>query len=168
MQIVKPLALPGGENPHGIAIDAVNHLAFVACEGNAKLFLVDLMVMKVLASYPVGDDPDVLAFDPGLGILNVSAESGEVRVFREIERKLEPIGGFDEPHAPYGICRSTYTFGVLSPRECQRPSLASDYETQAIQLIVDETNIRSSGTINAAKYKIRTHSEFTLSELGAF
>jgi DNA-binding beta-propeller fold protein YncE len=27
MQIVKRLALPGGENPHGIAIDAVNHLA---------------------------------------------------------------------------------------------------------------------------------------------
>jgi hypothetical protein len=72
---------------------------FVACEGNAKLFLVDLMVMKVLASYPAGDDPDVLAFDPGPGILYVSAESGEVRVFREIERKLEPIGGFDEPHA---------------------------------------------------------------------
>jgi DNA-binding beta-propeller fold protein YncE len=99
MQIVNRLALPGGENPHGIAIDATNHLAFVACEGNAKLFVVDLRAMRVLSSYQVGDDPDVLAFDSGLGLLYVSAESGEVRVFREVANKLEPMGGFDEPHA---------------------------------------------------------------------
>jgi DNA-binding beta-propeller fold protein YncE len=99
LQIVNRVALPGGENPHGIAIDASNHLAFVACEGNAKLFLVDLREMKVLSSYQVGGDPDVLAFDSGLGLLYVSAESGEVRVFREVANKLEPVGGFDEPHA---------------------------------------------------------------------
>jgi hypothetical protein len=32
--------------------------------------------MKVLATYPVGKDPDVLAFDTGLKLLYVSAESG--------------------------------------------------------------------------------------------
>jgi hypothetical protein len=38
--------------------------------------LVDLANMKVLATYPVGKDPDVLAFDTGLKLLYVSAESG--------------------------------------------------------------------------------------------
>jgi DNA-binding beta-propeller fold protein YncE len=99
MEIVSKVSLSGGENPHGIAIDVANRLAFVACEGNAKLFVVDLKEMKVLGSYPVGDDPDVLAFDPGLSILYVSAESGEVRVFRENNGKLVPEGGFTQPHA---------------------------------------------------------------------
>jgi hypothetical protein len=40
--------------------------------------VVDLANMKVLATYPVGKDPDVLAFDTGLKQLYVSAESGSV------------------------------------------------------------------------------------------
>ena len=99
MEIVSKVSLSGGENPHGIALDVANRLAFVACEGNAKLFVVDLKDMKVLGSYPVGDDPDVLAFDPQLRILYVSAESGDVRVFREHNGKLVPDGGFNQPHA---------------------------------------------------------------------
>ena len=99
MQIVSRIALSGGENPHGIALDVANRLAFVACEENAKLFVVDLKQMKVVASYPVGEDPDVLAFDPRLGLLYVSAESGQVRIFREKDGRLVPEGGFTQPHA---------------------------------------------------------------------
>jgi DNA-binding beta-propeller fold protein YncE len=99
MQIVSRIALSGGENPHGIALDVANRLAFVACEENAKLFVVDLKEMKVVASYPVGEDPDVLAFDPGLGLLYVSAELGQVRVFHEKDGRLVPKGGFTQPHA---------------------------------------------------------------------
>ena len=36
--------------------------------------------MKLLLVHQVGDDPDVLAFDTGLGRLYVSAESGTVTV----------------------------------------------------------------------------------------
>ena len=99
MRIVSRVALSGCENPHGIALDVTNRIAFVACEENAKLFVVDLKAMKVIGSYPVGEDPDVLAFDPGLGILYVSAESGQVRIFREKGGKLVPQGGFTESHA---------------------------------------------------------------------
>jgi DNA-binding beta-propeller fold protein YncE len=99
MEITHRLKLSGGEDPHGIAIDGVNHLAFVACEGSAKLFVVDLRNMSVLGEYPVGRDPDVLAFDPGLGVLYVSAESGEVTIFRENKKKLELVQHFSEPHA---------------------------------------------------------------------
>lgn len=95
--------LPGVENPHGIALDPSANLAFVAGEGNAKLALVDLSTMKVLGLYSVGDDPDVLAFDPGLKLLYVSAESGDVTVFREDGNKLLRVGGFSMPHA-HTVC----------------------------------------------------------------
>ena len=98
-KIVGHHALPGIENPHGIALDPSMNLAFVAGEGNAKLALLDLATMKVLGKYPVGEDPDVLAFDPGLKLLYVSAESGDVTVFRENERKLSLMGSFSMPHA---------------------------------------------------------------------
>ena len=50
--------------------------------------------MKVMATYPVGKDPDVLAFDTGLKQLYVSAESGNVTVFRENEKTLVTVGSF--------------------------------------------------------------------------
>src|SRR5262249_59453160 len=91
--------LPGIENPHGIGLDLRNRLAFVAGEGNHKLALVDLTNMQVLATYPVGEDPDVLAFDPGLKRLYVSAESGDVTVFRESGKTFVKEGNFFMPHA---------------------------------------------------------------------
>ena len=74
-------------------------LAFVAGEQNHKLALIDLTNMQVLATYPVGKDPDVLAFDPGLKQLYVSAESGNVTVFREKGKTLVSMGGLFIPHA---------------------------------------------------------------------
>ena len=99
LKIIRRYPLPGIENPHGIALDPSENLAFIAGEGNAKLALVDLADMKALATYPVGGDPDVLAFDPGLKLLYVSAESGDVRVFHESGRHLEPLGGVSMPYA---------------------------------------------------------------------
>ncbi len=89
----------GVENPHGIVLDPAANLAFVAGEGNAKLAVVDLTTMKVLETQPVGEDPDVLAFDPGLKLLYVSAESGDVTVFREEAKKLVSLGSLSMPHA---------------------------------------------------------------------
>jgi DNA-binding beta-propeller fold protein YncE len=91
--------MTGIESPHGIALDTDARLAFVAGEENHKLAPVDLHDMKVLAVYPVGRDPDVLAFDPGLKLLYVSAESGDVRVFREAGKTLVPLGKVEMPHA---------------------------------------------------------------------
>jgi len=47
----------------------------------------------------VGDDPDVLTFDPGLRRLYVSAESGDVTVLEESNRAVHSIGQFHMPHA---------------------------------------------------------------------
>jgi DNA-binding beta-propeller fold protein YncE len=98
-KIVGRYPMPGLETPHGIALDLDARLAFVAGQENNKLGLVDLTNMQVLATYPVGKDPDVLAFDPGLKRLYVSAESGNVTVFREQGKTLVSEGSFFLPHA---------------------------------------------------------------------
>ena len=89
-KIIGRYPLSGINNPHGIALDVAGRLAFVAGEGNHSLAVVDLTTMKVLATHSVGEDPDVLAFDPELKLLYVSAESGQVTVFREDGKSLIP------------------------------------------------------------------------------
>lgn len=72
--------------------------------------------MKVLATYPVGEDPDVLAFDPGLKLLYVSAESGHVYVFREHGKTLVNEGDVFMPHA-HTVCVDPNTHSVYFPLE---------------------------------------------------
>jgi DNA-binding beta-propeller fold protein YncE len=98
-KIIGRYAMSGIKGPHGIALDVAGRLAFVAGEENHKLAVVDLTIMKVLATHSVGEDPDVLAFDPGLKRLYVSAESGNVTVFREQGKTLVSEGGFFMPYA---------------------------------------------------------------------
>ncbi len=97
--IISHNPVPGIESPHGIALDVDARLAFVAGEENNKLALFDLTTGQVLATYPVGKDPDVLVFDPGLKTLYVSSESGDVRVFRENGKSLQAVGQLSMPHA---------------------------------------------------------------------
>jgi DNA-binding beta-propeller fold protein YncE len=113
-KILARYPLPGIEDPHGIALDSNAGLAFVAGEENNRLALVDLKSMQVLATYPVGKDPDVLAFDPEYKLLYVSAESGNVTVFREEGKALVPAGGFFIPHA-HTVCVDPQTHLVYFP-----------------------------------------------------
>jgi YVTN family beta-propeller protein len=80
-QIVTRIDLPGAEENHGLLIDADPHRAYIACEGNDKLLVVDLDSKKVIAAFAVGGSPDVLAIDRGLHRLYVAGESGPASVF---------------------------------------------------------------------------------------
>ena len=99
MSIVARYPLAGVSNPHGITLDTADRLAFIAGEENHSLAVFDLDAYKVLSVEQVGDDPDVLAFDPGLKRLYVSAESGTVTVFQLAGRQVKRIAQFDMPHA---------------------------------------------------------------------
>jgi DNA-binding beta-propeller fold protein YncE len=99
MKILTRHKLTGVENPHGIALDVQGRLAFIAGEENHSLAVFDLNQSKQLALHQVGDDPDVLAYDAGLKLLYVSAESGTVSVFREVGQNLQPVGHCNMPHA---------------------------------------------------------------------
>lgn len=91
-KVIARLDLPGAKGNHGLYIDAPARLAFIACEDNAKLLVLDLLTRRVIATYAVGDDPDVLAFDPDLGWLYVASESGEVALFAVKGRTVRPLG----------------------------------------------------------------------------
>lgn len=113
-KIIGRYSVNGIEHPHGVSLDVTGQLAFVAGEENHKLAVVDLTTMKVLATHPVGEDPDVLAFDPGLKLLYVSTESGHVTVFREQGKTLVSEGELFMPHA-HTVCVDPDTHLVYFP-----------------------------------------------------
>src|SRR5215467_808906 len=98
-RIINRYPVHGIEHPHGIALDVSDRLAFVAGEGNNRVAVMDLESMKVLMTVPVGNDPDVVAFDPGLKLLYVAAESGHVTVLRENAKGLVSEATLFMPHA---------------------------------------------------------------------
>ena len=92
-RIVRRYRLPDScHHDHSLLLDAPSRLAFVACDGNARLLLVDMTDMRVLSTHAVGREPDVLAFDPGLRRLYVASESGVVSVFGLDGRRLRLLG----------------------------------------------------------------------------
>jgi DNA-binding beta-propeller fold protein YncE len=91
-RVVRDISLPGCDHDHGLYLDGQRRLAFVACDGNARLLVLDLTSYTVRQNLGVGEDPDVLAFDPSLHRLYVAAESGVVTVFAEHGRSLVTLG----------------------------------------------------------------------------
>jgi hypothetical protein len=115
-RIVARYDLAGSDHPHGFAIDAPGRLAFVTGEGNATLQVVDLRTMRVLSSQRVGDDPDVLAWDPAWRRLYVASESGVVTVFAVQGAALQRLEELRIPHA-HTVAVDSWTHRVYLPLE---------------------------------------------------
>jgi DNA-binding beta-propeller fold protein YncE len=81
-QISERHATPGCEHPHGLLIDSEQRRAFVACQGNNKLVVLEMPGMNVISTHDVGGGPDVLAMDASLHLVYVAAENGPLAVFR--------------------------------------------------------------------------------------
>jgi len=91
-RVVRRVPLAGCTGSHSLLVNSPQRLAFVGCEGNARLLTLDLRSMRVTGTFAVGDSPDVLAFDPAFRRLYVSSESGVVGVFAESGRTVKPLG----------------------------------------------------------------------------
>jgi streptogramin lyase len=114
--IVMRMAVPGVERPHGISIDAPRRLAYVAGEGNARLGVLDLRSGRVVRTYAVPDDPDVLALDAGSRRLFVAAESGAIAAFDIRGDSLVPLPTYRAPHA-HSIAVDPRTHRLYVPLE---------------------------------------------------
>ena len=90
--VVARYPLAGCRGNHGLLIDRARRRAYVACEDNATLVVFDLAKLRQTQRLPVGDDPDVLADDAGLGRLYVAAESGIVAAFATDADGVRPLG----------------------------------------------------------------------------
>lgn len=92
-QIAARYPLPAAcHHNHGLLLDVPVRLAFIACDHNARLLVMNLHTMQVTAVHRVGRDPDVLALDPVRKRLYVASESGVVSVFHITKDGLRKLG----------------------------------------------------------------------------
>jgi DNA-binding beta-propeller fold protein YncE len=114
--VVARVGVPGLERPHGVLIDAAHRLAYVAGEGNGRVGILDLRTMRMVGTYPVGEDPDVLAMDPQRRRLFVAAESGVIAAFDIRGDTLAPLPRYRAPHA-HSVAVDPATHLVYVPLE---------------------------------------------------
>jgi DNA-binding beta-propeller fold protein YncE len=116
-EVTGRIPLPGCHGAHGVDLDPPSRRAFVACEDNARLAVVDLAAHRELSVQKVGSDPDVLAFDAGLGRLYVAAESGVVTVFAVDGRGLRTLGRAHLAPRAHSVAVDPRTHNVFFPLE---------------------------------------------------
>jgi len=115
--VVARYPLAGCEHDHSLLIDVPQRLAFIACDGNARLLVMDLDSMHVLSTHLVGDGPDVLALDHAAHLLYVACESGVVSVFDEQDRATRKVGeGYVAP-AAHSVAVDEATHHIFLPLE---------------------------------------------------
>lgn len=115
-KIVQRYDLAGSDHPHGFAIDEPGRLLFMSSEDNATLQVIDLRTMKVLSQFKVGDEPDVLAWDPDWNRLYVASEGGVLSAFWLDGTTLKPAGEIRAPHA-HTVSVDPRTHRVFLPLE---------------------------------------------------
>jgi DNA-binding beta-propeller fold protein YncE len=81
-KVVNVWKLDGGEEPSGLAIDAVHHRLFAGCH-NEVMAVVDSQTGKTLATPPIGKGVDACGFDPGTGEAFASCGDGTLTVVKE-------------------------------------------------------------------------------------
>lgn len=98
-KVVARYEVAGSDHPHGFTLDEPGRLAFITGEGNAKLQVLDLRTMRVIATHAVGADPDVLAWDPEWRRLYVASEAGVLSAFEAVGSELLSLGEYRAPSA---------------------------------------------------------------------
>jgi len=95
-QFVGLIALPSScDHNHGLLLYPGRRLAFIACDGNARLLVLDLTSHRVRDVLPTGEDPDVLALDEKRGLLYVASESGVLSVYKVEDGRVTLLGQGD-------------------------------------------------------------------------
>jgi len=78
-----------------MAIDAQRRRAFLSCEGNDTMTVVDLDAHRAIAHFPMAKGADVVMFDRGLRRVYVACSSGAISVFHMDDpahfRKLQDV-----------------------------------------------------------------------------
>jgi DNA-binding beta-propeller fold protein YncE len=114
---VDSIAVTGCDSNHGLYIEPVARLAFVACEGNAMLLAIDLTTKRTVQRLTVGATPDVIAYDPGIHRLYVASESGTVAVFDLKARRLQNLGQAVLAPSAHTVAVDSTTHRVFIPLE---------------------------------------------------
>ncbi|MES2221888.1 MAG: YncE family protein, partial [Acidobacteriota bacterium] len=78
---------------HGMALDPVHRRAFLSCEGNRLMTVLNLDTHQAIAFLPMAAGADVIKYDSGLSRIYVACFSGAISVFHQDDpdhyRKLQ-------------------------------------------------------------------------------
>ena len=103
---------------HGMTLDPEHHRAFLSCEENNLMTVFDLDKHEPIAFLPMGDGPDVIKFDPGLGRIYVACYSGAISVFHQDDpNHYTKIEDFKVPHAVHTLAVDLLTHRVYTPEQ---------------------------------------------------
>jgi DNA-binding beta-propeller fold protein YncE len=97
--VVDRVRVPGIERPHGLLVDPDHRFIYVTGEENGMVGALDLRTKQIVRTYPVGDEPDVLAMDPERRRLFVASESGVISAFDIRGDSLVPLPQYKAEHA---------------------------------------------------------------------
>jgi DNA-binding beta-propeller fold protein YncE len=83
LAVVHRWPLAGCKEPSGLAIDQKNRRLFSVC-GNKKMMVVNADTGKVIATPPIGEDPDAAGFDPDTQLVfSSNGESGDLTIIHQ-------------------------------------------------------------------------------------
>ncbi|MFL6386724.1 MAG: YncE family protein [Terriglobales bacterium] len=103
---------------HGMALDAEHRRAFLVCEDNNLMAVIDLEKHRVVTTLPIAEGGDVIKYDPGLKRIYVACYSGAISVFQEDDpdhfRKLED---FRVQRKVHSLAVDERTHRVYAPEE---------------------------------------------------
>jgi YVTN family beta-propeller protein len=114
-EVTSRTELPGCKGAHGVYVESDARLAFVACEDNARLSVVDLTTGRQRETASVGRNPDVMAYDPGPHRLYVASESGVVTIFELRASVLAKIGQAELAAHAHSVAVDPATHRVYFP-----------------------------------------------------
>jgi YVTN family beta-propeller protein len=124
--VVDTFRVDGCQGNHGMAIDAERRRAFLSCEGNDTLTVVDLVSRHAIAHLPMAKGADVVMFDPGLRRIYVACGSGSISVFQMDDpthfRKLRDVPVEPKIHS---LAVDAKTHRVYAPAEQDKGKPAS-------------------------------------------
>jgi YVTN family beta-propeller protein len=81
-EVVQRWPLAPGQEPSGIALDAVHHRLFSACH-NKQMMMLDTQSGKVVGTVPIGSGVDGCAFDDATQLAFASCGEGVVAIAKE-------------------------------------------------------------------------------------
>jgi YVTN family beta-propeller protein len=114
-RVTTRIDLPGCEGAHGLRLHPDGQSALVACEDNSMVARVDLGGAHAVTTAATGSGPDVLSIDPGLGLLYIAAESGDLAVFDLTQPGLRAVDREHPGDASHSVAVDPSTHHVFFP-----------------------------------------------------
>jgi len=103
---------------HGMALDPDHRRAFLACEGNNLMAVMDLEKNEPIAYFPIPEGADVVKFDGGLGRIYVACYSGAISIFEQKDpNHYAKLGDFRVAHAVHSLAVDPETHRVYAPEQ---------------------------------------------------